>query len=537
MDARLWTADAAANFGEAGKAGTARSTARQLSVVTATVHRLRPRLLRLQVCLMPGIPKTEFSAFLEGGLDDARRRLAVALKIAGFRYPGKRVFIGQDLGEAIAYQPHFDLALALAILRLSGQLPAWGEARAVAALRLDGSLAPAALSTAALVTLAVGEGGAPARADGTVLGGSLICAEGDAAFARARGFRVRALKTLRELRIPPADLGEAAGAAARPEPEARATGPAPEPDSRPEHLHLADLAGQQGLRRALCIAAVGRHSLCVLGAPGSGKSELLRCMPYLMGPYSEAQWLELFPLYCAARAAEELRLRALPPVRTLYPTMNARALLGDGKERAGEWALSRYGVLLFEELTRMSGRQLSLIQACIDEERVHAENEGRSSREQGRILLASANPCPCGRYLEDDRSCRCTLPEIRRQLGRLHAAFRERFELWLALRAPLGGERRRSLSRDGAEIWREMRRQVERARRAERARAPGDALRAGPRAAAYAEATAVRLRLSLRQYRQLLDIARSIAELDGAEEIGPAALAEAAQYLSASFKL
>lgn len=505
---------------------------RFVRIVSAAIGNLLLEPITLEISLVAGIPRIEMLGFKDTAAHDARLRISAALKNSGFKVPGQRITVAISGGRRIDYQVLLDLPIALGILLASAQISLCGEIAAAGAVSLNGDVRGFAAGPAACAVISK-------ISPCVILPAELIKV---GTWVSGSGYLIENLKDLSgkgNLKAIPG-LAEIAAPAVLPE------------------VNLARLNGQYHALRALQIAACGRHSLCILGAAGSGKSELLGLLPWLLPELEAEAWCELLITHSlAGEEAEFIALNKRPPLRVIHPGMNKTQILGIAEKKFGEWQLSRYGVLFLEEVTNMPASQISLIQELMDKDSEDdGDRVGEHSYSPGHLLLAAGNPCPCGRYFERDGSCTCALGEVQRRLGKIQAAFRERFDLWLSLRSPDGADQRMSLSRgndlDLAAMKKQVAAAVERSQARNKPDVHADAHldnvkktrgrnlagenQVRKEALLLAESMGEKKKMSLRQYRKLFTIARSIADLDADEEVKKQHFIEAGQYIISNFQ-
>lgn len=491
-------------------------------VLTAIVDKSDIVSVDIEVSLLPGIPRLEFLGFQGTASADAKLRISAALKNAGYKMPGKRVTVSLGNSMRLNYQEQFDFPIAIGILKATGQVKGLEEYSALGALSLNGDVEAYPHLAALLAVLAT---------KSTKILTTMSYSNTLLVFPTA----LYPVDNLRDLKKTQAVSVECI-------------------DGIPDHnhidskKHLAKLKGQHIAVRALQIAAHGRHSLCILGSAGSGKSELLRFLPNLLPDLDEDAWRALLVHYSLAGLEDVfLEQGKRPPFRVIHPGQSRAKILGSKKNGIGEWQLARFGVCFLEEVSSMPASQLALFQELIDKDRIISnENSiGRKYRYDNpnlfneRLLLAAGNPCPCGRYFEKDGSCRCSMGDVQRRLGKLHAAFRERFDLWLILRAPTQEDQKNSISMSEELDIDELKKNLSLAKsvyfdRNEGIIENGDNMKL--EVFNFAQSIENKKKLSLRQFRTLINIARTIADLELSKYVEKHHVLEASQYVISDFQ-
>lgn len=478
----------------------------------------------VEVDVSPGLPGFEVVGLPDAAVREARERVRAAVRNGGWTFPLQRITVNLAPAHTRKQGAGFDLAIALGVLAAAGCFPAERlEGLAVAGeLALDGSLRPVRGALAMALTCRDRGGLAlvlpPGSAqEAAALGGSVLAADHLRAI-------VNHLNGLQELEWPEPGADE----------EARA---APEAD-------LAHVRGQLVARRALEVAAAGGHNLLMAGPPGAGKSLLARSLPSILPPLTPEESLEVSRIYSVAGAFDGGRLMRRRPFRAPHHSASRSALLGGGNPlRPGEATLAHRGVLFLDELPEfrrdvLEGLRQPLEDGVVRLVRVH----GHLLFPTQPMLVAAANPCPCGFLGDSTRPCSCPPSAVNLYRSRLSGPLLDRFDLQLFL-APVTYEEYRST--EAAESSAVVRARVERARGVQIRRLAGSGatcnatmnpaqIRRHCRLPAGGEPlmrTAMeRFGLSLRGHDRVLKLARTIADLAGQEAIGLNHLAEALQY-------
>ncbi|ROR34414.1 magnesium chelatase family protein [Inmirania thermothiophila] len=470
----------------------------------------------VEVHLGAGLPALTLVGLPEAAVREAKDRVRSALVSAGFDFPARRITINLAPADLPKEGGRFDLPIAVGILAASGQVPA--EAldghELIGELALTGALRPC-------------RGVLPAALAARRAGRALVVPEGNAAEAAAAGGRVLGAGHLLAVCAHLAGREPLAPAAA---PERGGVGAVPD---------LADVRGQHQARRALEVAAAGGHSLLLIGPPGTGKSMLAQRLPGILPPMTEEEALEAAAVASAAGCFDPARW-GLRPFRAPHHTASAVALVGGGGQpRPGEVSLAHHGVLFLDELPEFDRRVLEALREPLENGSITVSRAARQAEFPARFqLVAAMNPCPCGHLGDPAGRCRCTEEQVRRYRARISGPLLDRIDLHVevprlpreellagrpgedsaAVRARVAAARGRQLARQG------------------RANAALDAAgverhcRAAPQAAALLAAAIERLRLSARAYHRILRVARTIADLAGAETIAPEHVAEAVGY-------
>jgi len=490
---------------------------------TVAFEGIEARLVEVQCAVAPGLPNFALVGLPDKAVSEAKERVRAALTALSIALPSKRITVNLSPADLPKEGSHFDLPIALALLAAIDILPkdAVEQALALGELSLDGRLMPVIGALPAAM--------AAAEDDRT-----LICprASGpEAAWVGATQVIAPAglLETVQHLTgarpLAPADPGEVT-------PDGQA------PD-------LRDVRGQERAKRALEIAAAGRHHLLMVGPPGSGKSMLAARLSGLLPPLSPAEALETSMVQSLSGLLSDGGISRGRPFREPHHTASMAAIVGGGRgAKPGEISLAHNGVLFMDEFPEFPRAVLETLRQPIETGEVVVARANAHVRYPCRfMLIAAANPCKCGYLADPARACGRAPTCGDDYMARISGPLMDRFDLrvdvppvaFSDLDLPADGEGSAAVA---ARVARARAVQAERFAGHDRMRVNADAAGAvlDQIAAPDAEGRALlarvaeRFGLSARGYHRVLRVARTIADLDGAGEVRHPHLAEAVSY-------
>jgi len=497
-------------------------------VSTVAFEGIEARVVDVQVQVAPGLPAFAIVGLPDKAVSEAKERVRSALIASGLALPARRITINLAPADLPKEGSHYDLPIALGLMAAIGAIPhdALAGFTVLGELGLDGSIAP----VAGVLPAAIG-----ANAQGHGLICPMVCGP-EAAWASPE-IEIIAAQSLIQL----ANHFKGTQVLTRPQPKIRELAELP--------LDLADIKGQESAKRALEVAAAGGHNLLMIGPPGAGKSMLAARLPSILPPLLPAELLEVSMIASVAGVIEGGALTNRRPFRAPHHSASMPALVGGGlRARPGEISLAHNGVLFLDEMPEFSGQALDSLRQPLETGEVAIARANHRVTYPARFMLVAAmNPCRCGRASDPGFACKRG-PNVRcaaEYQGRLSGPLLDRIDLHIEVPAVTAADLILPPPSEGS---REVAARVARARdiQTERYASLGlagvrtNAQAAGPvlEEVARADGTGMSLlkdaadamRLSARGYHRVLRVARTLADLDGADKVGRVHLAEALSY-------
>ena len=479
----------------------------------------------------------------DAAVKESLLRTMTALQSMGFRIPGKKIVINLAPADMHKKGSGYDVPIALGIIASSGQmdLPLLGDYMVMGELSLDGGIreVPGALP---IVELAMKEG----------LKGCILPEESAMEAVEFEGIEIFAVRDLRDvLRVlcGEEECGDLKVAVRKRKMLANNNPVGPDGclrDSEPfAPMDFSEIIGQEGAKRGVEIACAGGHNVIMIGSPGSGKSSLAKAMAGILPPMTLEESVQTSKVYSVAGKGNPMGgLMKTRPFRSPHYSASVAALLGGGSDNIlpGEISLAHNGILMIDEFCEAPKKILEVLRAPMEDRKVTISRlKSKVEFPADFMLVAAANPCPCGYYGEGDR-CTCSPSRRLAYLSKLSGPIMDRIDIQLWMH-PI--DSRKLVERRPAESSETVARRVLKAREIQRRRFAGDGIFCNasmnnrliekycPLDSAckeLLERIIDRMGLSARACTRIIKLARTIADLDGSADIRPEHISEASSY-------
>ncbi len=391
----------------------------QCTVMSATLRGTEALPVTVEVVVSSGLPGIAIVGMGDTAVQEARERVRSAIAAAGFSVPGSKVVVNLAPADVRKSGSAFDLPIAVGLLAATGQ---------IAREAVDGRLFAGELLLDGRVRTVQGSlafGLCAAR-----LGLGLVTSS-SSPFVPLDGLEQHSLETLAALHTAdpfrskdPAPLGSAEGKGPSAASVAARAG------------DFRDVAGHDGAKRAIQIAVAGNHGLLMMGPPGSGKTMLASRIGSILPPLGQSERLEAAVVHSVAGEEVDSILAGVPPFRSPHHSATIAGLVGGGSPiRPGEVSLAHHGVLFLDELGEFKPSVLQSLRQPMEKGVVSLTRaDGKVVFPARFMLVAATNPCPCGYYGDEEKSCTCKVSQIRSYQSKIGGPLLDRIHLQLDLR-------------------------------------------------------------------------------------------------------
>lgn len=378
-------------------------------ILSASRHGIEATLITIEVDVQRGLPKEIIIGLGDTVIKESKNRLKASLKNAGFKYPPKIYTIHLAPSDLPKEGAGFDLPMAVGILAGTGQITPIKKALYIGELALNGDIR----AVRGILSICY-------LAKTLDIPNIVLPKENLAEASFIQNLTFYPIQNLRELHTLTAVI---------PKP------PKPPPPQK-FAIDFQDIKGQYSVKRALTIAATGRHNLLLIGSPGSGKSMAIKRLPSILPRLTETEAIETLNIHSISHKVQRpLSDFFTPPFRSPHHSISYIGLSGGGSNpQPGELSLAHNGILFLDELPEFERRSIEVLRQPLEDQHIHLSRAKYALTFPANFILAAAmNPCPCGYFQDKKRPCKCTPLQIQRYIQKISGPLLDRIDLIISV--------------------------------------------------------------------------------------------------------